>query len=139
MRSKLWMGIAVLAMCAACGKTGGKGAETPDGEEGAGDDAAEGNASAESDIAEGTKVCISGFVGVRYQLKDAITERGLEAARDCMFADIELLEEGDTGAWVLKHREVGGDWKECKSSAEDRGEFINECFGAMGAPARQID
>ncbi len=137
MRSKLWMAIAVLAMCTACGKTGGKGAEAPDGEEGAGEDGAADEGGG-AQIAEGTKVCISGFVGVRYQLKDAITERGLEMAQDCMFADIEVAEEGDTGAWVLKHREVGGDWKECKSSAEDRTEFINECFGAMGAPSRQI-
>jgi hypothetical protein len=80
----------------------------------------------------GSKVCISDLVGVRYSLEDELERQKLEPEADCMFADIQVQEQGAPSSWVLRYQRVGdGKWQECRSEASQRGEFARQCIRQM--------
>jgi hypothetical protein len=57
-----------------------------------------------------------------------------------MSAEFELEESGDTGAWVMKSRSIGGEWSTCESAVDDREMFFAECLGPAGdAPVGDDD
>ena len=62
----------------------------------------------------------------------ALGARGLEVVRDCIDADFEIEESGDAGAWIIKTRELGGTWSECKSAEASRNGAVTDCFGPPG-------
>jgi hypothetical protein len=118
------------ALClAGCGAAGGKGADGADGADGP-----------KGSLQAGTKVCLHELAGARGPLEDAITAQKLVVDAGCMLYDLGVKEAGSAGAWVMRYQRVGdGDWKECKSSAPDREEFVRKCVEQMiddlGRPA----
>ena len=80
--------VALLAAAMSCGGASEKKADSPDDEAAA----AAAQATWAGDLKAGTPVCIGDLSGVRYVFEDALTERSLEIADDCMSADVELAE-----------------------------------------------
>ena len=115
------MVIAATVVIAACGAKDNS-ANNPDDVEGG----------ASGSLEAGTTVCINELVGVRYTLEDALRERELEPEASCMMADIQLEESGDASAWQMRYQRVGDEkWKECKSEAQERAVFAEECINQM--------
>jgi hypothetical protein len=123
--------LTLVAGAVACGppsngpdpKTGGPG---PDGEDGKSGATATGKK-----VEEGSSVCVSNLLGVRYAIEDVLEEVGLKVTGDCMFADVEIAEQGEPGAFELKYRALGEEWQSCKSTAQDRIAFVKECTDAI--------
>lgn len=82
-------------------------------------------------VEEGSSVCVSNLLGVRYAIEDVLSEMGLKVTGDCMFADVEIAEHGEPGAFEMKYRTVGGEWQSCKSKATERQDFVRECTDAI--------
>ena len=97
------------------------------------DDAAADQATWAGELKAGTSVCLAGTAGVRYVFEDALSERSLELAEDCIAAEVELEETGEEGAWELKYRAIGDKWESCKSQEQERAAFLGECLGSLGA------
>lgn len=124
--------LALAACVAACGpttdepgpKNGGDGA-TGDGEKGSSAEATG------AKVEEGSSVCVSNLLGVRYAIEDVLEQMGLKVTGDCMFADVEIAEHGEPGAFEMKYRTIGGEWQSCKSKADDRQQFVRECTDAI--------
>ncbi len=113
--------LAVTLSLAACAAPGNKNADSPD-------DVAKRGGSLEA----GTTVCLAGLVGVRYAMEDVLREQELEPEHSCMMADVQLEEQGEPSAWVMRYQRVGdGEWLECKSGAEEREAFAQECVSQM--------
>ncbi len=105
-------------------KTGG------DGPAGKGDDGSTAMATG-TKVEEGSSVCVSNLLGVRYAIEDVLEEMGLKVTGDCMFADVEIAEHGEPGSFEMKYRAVGEEWQSCKSKKNDRVEFVRECTDAI--------
>jgi len=116
---RLFILVAVFA-AAACAKTGNNAATTAD----AADVAAK--------LQSGTTVCLSEVAGVRYQLEDKLREQDLTPDNSCTAADVQLEEQGEPTAWVMRYQRAGdADWKECKSDKSDREVFAETCIAQM--------
>ncbi len=125
--------LALAVSLTACGpSTNGEGPKTAsDGAKGG--DAAEGGGATATGtkVEEGSSVCVSDLLGVRYAIEDVLKEAGLKPTGDCMFADFEVSEQGEPGEFELKYRAIGDKWQTCKSAAEDRIAFVRECMDAI--------
>jgi hypothetical protein len=125
--------VTVLAI-AACGSKSPTGAKSGDDADSPGSSSSSGESKAAGELAAGTSVCVSELVGVRYHLEDALTEHGLEPVADCMFADVQLEEGGEAGAYFLRFQRTGeSEWKRCDSTEEDRIAFLRQCTAEISA------
>ena len=119
---------------AACGSKPSTGAKSGDDADSPGSSSSSGEAAAE--LEAGTSVCVSALVGVRYHLEDALSEHGLEPVADCMFADVQIEEGGEAGAYFLRFQRTGeSDWKRCDSAEEDRIAFLTQCTAEISVGA----
>jgi hypothetical protein len=83
-------------------------------------------------LQSGSAVCISELVGVRYPIEDELEKQALAVEGSCMVADVQLQEQGEPSAWVMRYQRIGdADWKECKSNHAERGVFAAKCIGQM--------
>ena len=113
--------LAVTLSLAACVAPGNKNA-----------DSADDVALHEGSLEAGTTVCLAGLVGVRWAMEDVLREQELEPEHSCMMADVQLEEQDEPSAWVMRYQRVGdGDWLECKSGVQEREAFAQECVTQM--------
>jgi hypothetical protein len=118
---RLWG--ALILSAAACGGSSSGGANSADDVEGEGGPGSSGGA-----LAEGTTVCISAVLGMRYPVEEALEAHQLEPVAQCMFAEVRLEEGGEPGAYFMRYQRVGDtDWKRCESTQQDRVPFVQEC------------
>ncbi len=123
--------LALAVSLVACGN-GSNGPDPKDGSNGKpGEGPKAGATAAGAKVEEGSTVCVSNLLGVRYAIEDVLEEQGLKVTGDCMFADVELAEHGEAGNFELKYRALGGEWQSCKSTANDRVAFVKECTDAI--------
>ena len=112
--------LAALALVSACAASSGKDAQSAD------------DVATKASLEAGTTVCLASLVGVRYELEDVLREQELEPEHACMMADVQLEEQGEPSAWVMRYQRVGdSDWLECKSGEDDRAAFAEQCISQM--------
>ena len=69
---------------------------------------------------------------MRYPLVDELERQELAVEGSCMVADVQLEEQGEESAWVMRYQRIGdADWKECKSNVVDREAFAQKCIDQM--------
>lgn len=127
---KRTLALALAVSLAACGPS----SEGPDPKTGADakDGATTGGATAGGKkVEEGSSVCVSDLLGVRYAIEDVLEAAGLKVTGDCMFADVEIAEHGEPGGFEMKYRAIGEEWQTCSSKASSRTAFIKECTDAI--------
>ncbi len=105
-----------------CAIFGASGADTP----------ADVEQTAVTPLAAGSAVCIRELVGVRYPLVDELERQQLAVEGSCMVADVQLEEQGEPTAWVMRYQRIGdADWKECTSNLAEREAFAQKCIDQM--------
>lgn len=124
--------VALAFSLAACGNgSSGPGPKNGGDGDGKGNGSKGGATASGKKVEEGSSVCVSELLGVRYAIEDVLEEFNLNVTGDCMFADVEIAEHGEPGAYEMKYRAVGEQWQSCKSKASDRVAFIKECADAI--------